>query len=235
MFEERYPGMRAYILILRGNQLFHGGAPSLPDTYMAAIDGVEIGPGTGSCGTASFLGKQVIVENIATDPLWKDYKGLALSHGLQSCWSEPIKDARNRVLGTFAMYYDHPCGPDEKELFDIRRAAGLTALVMERASRETSLRNIFEAVEQTNESIMLTDRDGTIEYVNAAFTKITGYSAAEVIGENPRILKSNEQDAAYYKRMRETILSGGIWKDKVVDRRKDGSVYPVLLTNFPDL
>jgi len=233
MFEGRHPGLRASILKLRGNQLFHGGAPSLPDAYMAAIDGAEIGPSTGSCGTAAFLGKQVIVENISADPLWDDYKELALSHGLQSCWSEPIKDARHRVLGTFAMYYDHPCRPDEEELLDINRAAGLAALVMERENREASLHNLLEAIEQANESIMLTDRNGIIEYVNAAFTKISGYSASEAIGKNPRILKSGKKDASYYEKMWKTITTGEIWKDKVVDKRKDGSLYPVLLTISP--
>ncbi len=233
MFEDCYPGMRASILILRGNRLFHGGAPSLPNTYMAAIDGTAIGPCAGSCGTAAFLGERVIVENISTDPLWNDYKGLALSHALQSCWSEPIKDASHHVLGTFAMYYDHPCAPGERELHDIRRAAGLAALVMERRNRKASLRNLLGAIEQVSESIMLTDRDGVIEYVNAAFTKITGYPATEAIGKTPNILKSGQQNAAYYERMWKTILAGEIWKDKVIDRRKDGSLHPVMLTISP--
>src|ERR1043165_5797231 len=86
-------------------QLFDGAAPSLPDRYNKAIDGLSSGPVVGSCGTAAFYRKQVIVEDIASDPLWENYKSLALSEGLRSCWSTPIFNASNELLGTFAIYY----------------------------------------------------------------------------------------------------------------------------------
>src|SRR4030095_13694974 len=75
-----------------GTRLSHGAAPNLPRTYREAIDGSEIGPRAGSCGTAAFLGKPVYVTDIATDPLWADYRHHALPHGLRSCWSTPIRD-----------------------------------------------------------------------------------------------------------------------------------------------
>ncbi|MFQ5355491.1 MAG: PAS domain S-box protein, partial [Mariprofundaceae bacterium] len=102
MYENIYPRMRISILKLKGNRLFHCSAPSLPDEYSRAIDGGEIGPCAGSCGTAAFLGKEVIVEDIASDPLWVDYKNIALPHKLRACWSEPVVASDGRILGTLA-------------------------------------------------------------------------------------------------------------------------------------
>ena len=108
------------ILLLDGKVLRHGAAPALPAAYMAAIDGSEIGPCAGSCGTAAFSGRPVYVTDIATDPLWADYKHLALQHGLRACWSTPILDAQQAVIGTFAIYHLTTRGPTEEEIEAIR-------------------------------------------------------------------------------------------------------------------
>ena len=84
--------------------LRHGAAPSLPEAYVKAIDGLPIGPKAGSSGTAAHRREAVIVADIMTDPLWDDYKDLAAEHGLRSCWSTPILSHQGAVLGTFAMY-----------------------------------------------------------------------------------------------------------------------------------
>ena len=82
--------------------------PSLPDDYNRAIDGAPIGPRVGSCGTAAYTGRPVVVSDIATDPLWADFKDLALAADLRACWSTPILSKRGDVLGTFAIYYREP-------------------------------------------------------------------------------------------------------------------------------
>ncbi|MGN6849214.1 MAG: GAF domain-containing protein [Sphingomicrobium sp.] len=100
-----------------GKHLAHGAAPSLPATYRQAIDGAEIGPCAGSCGTAAYLGQPVYVTDIATDPLWAAYRDLALPHGLRSCWSTPIRHADDGdVMGTFAIYHRSVSGPARDEL-----------------------------------------------------------------------------------------------------------------------
>ncbi len=104
------------ILLLDGQRLRKGAAPMLPDTYCAAIDGAEIGPCAGSCGTAAYLGRPVYVTDIANDPLWADYKSLALPHGLRACWSTPIFDDSQAVIGTFAIYHLATTGPTEDEI-----------------------------------------------------------------------------------------------------------------------
>lgn len=99
--------MLASVLLLdeTGTRLTHGAAPSLPKRFCDAIDGVEIGPAVGSCGTAAFYGEAVFVTDIKRDPLWADFADLALADGLRACWSTPIWDAGGKVLGTFANYY----------------------------------------------------------------------------------------------------------------------------------
>src|SRR5689334_19809091 len=99
-----------------GKHLTHGAAPSLPKSYREAINGAEIGPAAGSCGTAAYLGRPVYVTDIATDPLWASYKDLALRHGLRSCWSTPIHNADGQVMGTFAIYHRSVSGPTRDEL-----------------------------------------------------------------------------------------------------------------------
>lgn len=96
------------ILDEKGKHLRHGAVPCLPRDYIKAINGVQIGPNVGSCGTAAYLKKPVIVSDIETDQRWSDYKALELKHGLKACWSTPIISTDDYVLGTFAMYYDYP-------------------------------------------------------------------------------------------------------------------------------
>lgn len=99
-------GMLASILLDKdGKHLRHGGGPSLPAEYNAAIDGIEIGPSVGSCGTAAYNNCEVNVYDIANDPRWAEFKDLAMRHGLRACWSTPIHSEDGRVLGTFANYY----------------------------------------------------------------------------------------------------------------------------------
>jgi len=233
MYEARHPGMRCSMLALKGNKLMHGGAPSLPEAYCNAVNGLQNGPNIGSCGTSTYTGKRVLVEDIATDPKWAALKGVALPHGLRSCWSEPIKSAAGEVLGAFGMYYNHPALPDEQELIDLASAARLACIVMERERREAQVRKLSNAVTHAGGSIMITSRAGIIEYVNPAFTKITGYDAEEAVGQSPRILNSGNQNAAFYERMWQTITRGDIWHGKVIDKRKDGSFFPAMLTIAP--
>src|SRR6476469_4566448 len=111
-------GLLTSVLLLDsdGKRLWHGAAPNLPPSYCSAIDGSEIGPSAGSCGTAAYLGRPVYVSDIATDPLWADYRHFALPHGFQSCWSTPIREPSGSVIGTFATYHRTVGGPTPEEI-----------------------------------------------------------------------------------------------------------------------
>ncbi|PTQ87639.1 EAL domain-containing protein [Nitrosomonas ureae] len=149
MYESRHPGMRCSMLELSGNKLLHGGAPSLPEAYCKAVHGLENGPSVGSCGTSTFTGQRVLVENIETDPKWEKIKHFALPHGMRCCWSEPIKSSSGKVLGAFGMYYNYAALPNEKELKDLISAARLTGIVMERDQTQKRIRTLAYTDELT--------------------------------------------------------------------------------------
>jgi two-component system cell cycle sensor histidine kinase/response regulator CckA len=154
MIEERSPGLSCSVLLLdpSGKCLRHGAAPSLPRGFTVALDGVVIGPHAGSCGTAAYLADTVIVTDIAVDPLWSDYRDLALSNGLRACWSTPIISNDKKVLGTFAMYYSEPRGPSRQDLQVIERATHLAAIAIERQRAETERQVMSEIIQGVNVS-----------------------------------------------------------------------------------
>ncbi|TDP01267.1 sensor domain-containing diguanylate cyclase [Marinomonas balearica] len=116
-------------------------APSLPKNYNDAIIGVQIGLGVGSCGTAAYLGKRVIVEDIMTNEYWRDFTALAQLAGVQSCWSQPILNSAGDVLGTFAIYNDTPSSPNNDDIDLIGFAARLAAIAIENRSTQLDLEN----------------------------------------------------------------------------------------------
>jgi PAS domain S-box-containing protein len=122
------------------NCLRHGAAPSLSTTYTEAIDGAVIGPSVGSCGTAAYRAETVIVSDIAIDPLWADFRDLALTHELRACWSTPILSSARKVLGTFATYYREPRSPSPQEQNVIERITHLASIAIEREQGEEVLR-----------------------------------------------------------------------------------------------
>jgi diguanylate cyclase (GGDEF)-like protein/PAS domain S-box-containing protein len=142
MYEARHPGLRCSMLELCDGKLLHGGAPSLPKEYCDAVHGLQNGPSVGSCGTSTYTGQRVLVENIATDPKWAKIKHVALPHGMRSCWSEPIKNSSGKVLGAFGMYYNHPALPNEAESNDLTSAARLAGIVMERDHAQKCIRHL---------------------------------------------------------------------------------------------
>ncbi len=105
--------------------------------------------------------------------------------------------------------------------------------VTERKKAEAKIRILSSSVEQAQESILITNREGVIEYINPAFSTITGYSEEEAIGQNPSILQSGKQDRQFYKQMWQAISNGSAWQGRVIDRKKDGSFYPAMLTISP--
>ena len=140
--EAEHPEILGSILLLddSGRHLLHGAAPQLPDFYVQAINGIEVGPDVGSCGTAAFLNERVIVSDIETDPRWANFKALASQAGLASCWSEPIRSSEGRVLGTFAMYHRRVATPTDDDIASIAAAAHLASIAIERKLLEDDLR-----------------------------------------------------------------------------------------------
>ncbi|MDX2423087.1 MAG: diguanylate cyclase [Amphritea sp.] len=139
--EQENPGALCSILLLdeASQHLVNCAAPSLPESYKAAIDGIQVGEGVGSCGTAIFRRERIIVEDISTDPLWIDFKALALEHHLHSCWSEPIFGRKKRLIGTFAIYHSYISKPSRADLDLIESMAAFVSLIIEAFQAEAAL------------------------------------------------------------------------------------------------
>ena len=134
--EEIDPGSLTSILLLdrKGNQLRHGAGPSLPASYVNAIDGASVGLGIGPCAAAAHLGEQMISLDFAGDERWSDeIRRLASAHGLGTCWSTPIKSPEGRVLGTFAIYPSEPVSPTPEQKSRIEQLTHLASIAIERA------------------------------------------------------------------------------------------------------
>lgn len=155
LIEQVVPGMRGSVLLLDddGVTLHHGAAPHLPEAYCRMIDGERIGPAAGSCGTAAYRRERVIVRDIATDPLWANYRKAAEPFGLAACWSTPIFDSEGRLLGTFAMYYDEPRDPTEEDIALTETATLLSANIITRARAANALRARTESAEELTETL----------------------------------------------------------------------------------
>ena len=164
------------VLDANGTHLFHGAAPSLPESYVRAINGSPIGPSAGSCGTAAYLDQPVIVSNIETDPRWAKYRDLALPHGLRACWSTPIRSRDAKVLGTFAIYYREARLPTSEERQIVQWATPLAALVIEDMRFNDALKRQHDQLEIILDAVpamvWYKDRSNTILHANRAAADI---------------------------------------------------------------
>jgi formate hydrogenlyase transcriptional activator len=220
-------------------------APRLPEGWIEDITPLKIGPGIGSCGSAAFLKQRVIVSDIATDPLWVDYRDAALRHGLRAAWSQPLLSKNQQVLGTFGMYYPEPRTPSEIDLRLIegaghiaviaiegeRAQAALTKAFDEIAKSEAELRTIIDAIPQL---IIAIGTDGNFLYANQAVREYTGLTKEELgSGNYPEVF--HPEDSERLREQRDLAISRGVpfeYERRV--RRRDGQ-YRWFLTQFNPL
>jgi len=142
--EQLNPAMLCSILFLdsEGKHLFKGVAPSLPDFYSAALNGIDVGMGAGSCGTAAFTGQRIVVEDIATHPYWAPYKALAAQADLGACWSQPVLSASGQVMGVLAIYHRAARKPSKADIYLIEHSARLVGITLARKAAESEIQNL---------------------------------------------------------------------------------------------
>ena len=186
------------ILLLQpdGLHLRVGAAPSLPECYNQVVDGLEIGPAVGSCGTAAFRRQAVIVSDIATDPLWELPRDFTLSVGLRACWSMPILNEDGVVLGTVAMYYREKREPTGRDWGLLEPAARLIRLALAQQRKKDELREAeagkraaaalelkrIRLLSDMSQEILVIARDGIILQVNAAGERMLGGPNQSLVG-----------------------------------------------------
>ena len=189
-----------------GKRLLHGAGPSLPTAYNEAIHGIDVGEGIGSCGTAIARKMPVYATDIATDPIWKDYRDLALSHNLRACWSSPIQATDGVVVGSFAIYYDEPRVPTSEDIEAIAFVTQTAALAITHHISDEKIRHSQEQLRQLNDTLefqvaqrteerdrawrlsqdllVIASADGTFEAINASWSRLLGWEEADLIGKN---------------------------------------------------
>jgi len=181
------PDLLCSVLLLDDHgQLHSTAAPNLPEGYNLAIEGMHIGPCAGSCGTAAWRGETVVVSDIALDPLWVDYRALALRHGLHACWSVCITAASGKVLGTFAAYYRSPRAPSSEDLRLLDTARHIAGIAIERVraqeaveQRERQLRAVMDSVPAM---ICQADLQTRIVYANQRYADWVGTPREQLVG-----------------------------------------------------
>lgn len=186
--EDLMPAARCSILVVDpvDGTLRHGAAPSLPHAYLRVIDGLVPGPDAGSCGSAAYLGRPVVVPDLRVDHRWTGFRGIAGRSGLVACWSTPISTAREGVVGTFAVYHGHPHEPSERERRLVDRFTHLASVAIEHSRL---LGDVIESEELFRRSFednpageVLCDLDRRVERVNRAFCALSGFDADDLIG-----------------------------------------------------
>jgi diguanylate cyclase (GGDEF)-like protein/PAS domain S-box-containing protein len=180
--------MRCSIILLDGDgvHMHVGAAPSLPRAYNDAIEGLPIGPAVGSCGTAMHDNRLVVVTDVATDPLWSDYRDIALQYGLRSCWSMPIRGTSGAVKGSFAIYGSTTRAPSDRELALISDVTHLVGVAIEKDRIERDLQESEDryrsVVTCLTEGIVVQGRDGTILACNPSAERILGLEQGTAVG-----------------------------------------------------
>jgi PAS domain S-box-containing protein len=243
-------GILSSILLLdaEAKRLRHGAAPSLPAEYNATIDGVAVGPDVGSCGTAAFTGKTVVVSDIESDPLWANFKELALTHGLRACWSSPILSSRGSVLGTFALYHRTKATPTVRDREIVELLGHTAALLIERdhqarqqAASEAALRAAKEEAEAARARAEASERglqtfidnlpelaftarpDGHVDYYNKRWHEYTGTTFEEMQGWGWEKVHDPELLPSVVERWSRSLATGEPFEMEFTLRGKGGA------------
>lgn len=195
----------------------------------------------GPTGTAYRTAQVFFSNDILTDPIMQPWQHLAVEYGFRSSVSLPLM-VEGRVRAVWSLYAEDPNWFNEHELLLLKRtAANLSfSLAFHRYRRQQAdtakqLRIINRAIEQSYSSVVITDVDGNIEYVNPAFCRLTGYTEAEALGQNPRILKSGVTTEEEYKRMWQALTAKQSWQGEFCNQKKNGEEYWELATITPIL
>ncbi|WP_291994965.1 diguanylate cyclase [Candidatus Accumulibacter sp. ACC003] len=243
--EQLNPGMLCSVLLLDGEKqrLHTGAAPTLPDFFNTSVDGMKIGATVGSCGSAAFTGKRVVVEDIATHPFWARARQPAARAGLRSCWSEPIRASTGEVLGTFAIYHRQPHTPSPSDIAIIEQSANLASIAIEKnlaaeklQESEAHYRLLTETV---SDVVWRQDRDHHFTYISPADERLRGYPADEVIGRHVTEILTKEGVALFREKQRqqeaeEKGVRTGITRFELPQRCKDGRLIWVEVLSTPE-
>jgi diguanylate cyclase (GGDEF)-like protein/PAS domain S-box-containing protein len=186
--EKQLPGSRCSVLLVSqdGSRFDGGAAPFLPKDLQDLVAGIDIGPGVGSCGTAGYEKRDVVSADIATDPLWDNWRAVFEPLGVKACWSRPVYGADGRVLATFGFYFSEVRSPTSEELESLENLRQLAAIAISKARTHEALKESEEhhryTVEFNPQIPWTADPKGNILTVSSRWEQTTGILVEEALG-----------------------------------------------------
>ncbi|WP_192035689.1 EAL domain-containing protein [Halomonas sp. YLGW01] len=204
--------------------------------YFKAMQGLEIGDGVGTCGTAAFLRQMVISEDIMTDTYWEAFRAAARLEGLRACWSMPILTREGQLLGTFATYYRHPAEPSPASQNTLKKAASLAALaiIRDQDTQELNSLTAWHTSLFTNhpDGVYKFSLDGRLQQANRALESLTGYAEDTLVGRHFLDLLDPSCHVKA-KATFEAALNGEAQQQEMLGRHAGGRTRQLTVTSFP--
>lgn len=225
LYEELVPNSRASIMAFdpKALQLNVLAAPSIPNELKNALNGLHPGPFSGSCGNVIYSQKPVFVSNTLSDSRWRDMQEIVRDYDITACWSMPIKNLSDVIVGTFAISSFTTRGPDEFQIKILEIGANTAGLIMLRMQEAQTSFVLNAALEATSDTVMMADANGIIYWVNSAFSIMTGYNKTSIIGSTPQILHGPKTDPETKWQIREAIKHGRPFRGEILYYHKNGS------------
>lgn len=199
-------------------------APSIPSSSHVVLANLKPGAKAGSCGNAVFHNQPQYIKNTFEDAKWEDLRQVAIDFNICSCWSMPIRDKEKNAIGTFALSsFEHRSpNPFHKKLLE--SASSIVSIVLQNEKVEKRIKLFSNAMQNTTDGMMITNERNEIIEINGAIKEIYGYTKAELIGRNPKILASNTHNKNFYDNMWKEINIHSKWSGEIINKRKDGSL-----------
>ncbi|MEX6502743.1 PAS domain S-box protein [Pseudomonas zhanjiangensis] len=197
--EAREPAALCSVMLVDrpGRNLYLAAGPRLPHDYRRHLSSIPIAANAGSCGTAMHRRRMVVVSDIASDPLWQDYRAPALAHGLHACWSIPLISHRDEALGSLAIYHRQVMEPDDDQLQLIATVGQLAAIAIahqkDRLRLQESRQRYRSLFSLSPDPVFSLGLDGKLQSVNRAGYQLFGYSEQELLGEDFSRLAATDQ------------------------------------------
>lgn len=186
--ESLAPDAICSILLVKENRLSHGASPSIPEFYAEIVEGIEIGPNVGACGSACYKKERVIVANIDSSPLFDDYRPLIAQFGWKAAWAEPVFDKSGETVAVFSLYSMQPRSPSSEEIQLIETFAYTLGLALgrdqDRRLLENRERRFRALIENASDTITMLDCEGIILFESPGHQPLLGYEGNELMGTN---------------------------------------------------
>lgn len=221
--EALLPNAVATVMLLDDEGLLNiKAAPSVPKEGQEALMNLKPGPHGGSCGNAVYRKEPQYVVNTFEDERWKDLRDLAINFNLCSCWSMPIRDKHNHVLGSFALSSFEHRAPSQFHKKLLETAANIVSIILENVNKNNRIRLFSNAMQSAAEGVIVTDKNNKILEINETFKEVYKCTEEDVIGKDPKILSSKQQSPEFYRTMWESILTHNKWSGEIINKNFEG-------------